>query len=86
MNPRAPIRSEAVGVRHRATPAQPPLAPSAFHQSSTSRRAPHPLLSTVLPVTPGVLQALGCFQATSPLRATMESYGNNWAGFPGEFH
>jgi hypothetical protein len=79
-------QNEEVGVRHRATSAQPPHATSPFYLWSSFRRAPHPSSSTVLLDTPGVLlKSLHCFPAASPLPETTESHGKNRFGFFGDF-
>jgi hypothetical protein len=79
-------RSEEVAVRHRATSAQPPHAPSFFLLRSSSRRTPHPFPSTVILENPGVLlKGLHCPPAASPLPEAIESDGKNMAGFLGDF-
>jgi hypothetical protein len=86
MSSHAPIRSEEVAVRHRATSAQPPRASSLFPLWSSSQYAPQPFPSTVLLDTPGVLlEGLRCFPAACPLPATMERHGKNRARFLGHF-
>jgi hypothetical protein len=85
MNSHAPIRSEEVAVRHRATSAQPPHATSPFPLWSSSQRAPQPSPSTVVLDTPGVLlEGLRCCPAASPLPATMENRGKDTTRFLGD--
>jgi len=85
MNSHAPIRSEAVAVRHRATSAQP-HAISSLPLWSSSRHAPHPFPSTEVLDTPVVLlEGLRCCPAASPLPATTDCHGKNRARFSGDF-
>jgi hypothetical protein len=80
------IRSELVAVRRRATSAEPPHATSPFPRWSSSRRAPHPFLSTAILDTPGVLlKGLRCYPAACPLPTTIEGYEKKRAMFFGDF-
>jgi hypothetical protein len=85
MNSHAPIRSEAVAVRRRATSAQPPHAISPLPLWSSSRHALHPFPSTEVLDTPVVLQeGLRCCRAASPPPATMDGHGKNRTSFLGD--
>jgi hypothetical protein len=85
MNSHAPIRSEAVAVRHRATSAQPPHAISPFPLWSSSRHALHSFPSTATLYTPVVLlEGLHCCPAASPLPATIDCHGKNRTSFLGD--
>lgn len=88
MNPLVQIRNEEVAVRHRATSAQPPRAPSLFLPWSFSQRAPQPFPSTAALDTPGAPQeGLRCFPAAYPLPRTFEGHGKalmRLLGHPGD--